>query len=194
MRFAMWLLQRFGVPERNESLMGDLAEERSAGRSALWLWGQTLAAIGDAVAGDLLDHWLLALRAIAMGWAVSLAWWWGMNALLSGVGHDGNGFLSGYRWRAYQILLPFTLFLWPVVVGWIVARSHRAQRGTMVLAFATSVALPAAWYLTTHYSQIESSCVQCVPDGGVVNLAICCLYVLGILIGGLVVPHRRRIA
>jgi hypothetical protein len=194
MRLAVWLLERFGVSERNESLTGDLEEERSAGRSALWFWRQTFSAIGDTVIRDLRDHWPLALRAIATGYAVTCGWVWGMRMLFSGVAHDSHGFLGGYLWRAYQVLLPFTWVLWPLVVGWIVARTHRAQQAATVLAFAASVAFPGAWYLTTHYSQMERSCVQCVPDVWVVNLAIYCLYVLGILIGGLLVRPTKRLA
>jgi hypothetical protein len=41
--FAMaeWLLERFGIPQRNESLMGDLMEEYSAGRSRCARWKAT---------------------------------------------------------------------------------------------------------------------------------------------------------
>jgi hypothetical protein len=35
MRFAIWLLERLKVPERNESLTGDLAEERPLGVKSL---------------------------------------------------------------------------------------------------------------------------------------------------------------
>jgi hypothetical protein len=50
MKLAMGLLRIFDVPSRNEALIGDLAEERAAGRSLTWLWGQTFAAIGNTVA------------------------------------------------------------------------------------------------------------------------------------------------
>jgi hypothetical protein len=114
--------------------MGDLIEERAAGRSALWLWGQTAAAIADTVARDLGDHWVLALRAIGTGWLA--------------------GFLSGsilariplwwLTWNLY-VDLALVLIVWPLACGWIVALTHRTQQAAMVLAFAASVALGYSW-------------------------------------------------
>jgi hypothetical protein len=37
---ATWLLEQFGVSERNEPFIGDLFEEYSAGRSAWWFGGR----------------------------------------------------------------------------------------------------------------------------------------------------------
>lgn len=42
---AEWLLSRFGITQRNEALIGDLAEEFQNGRSATWYWKQTAVAI-----------------------------------------------------------------------------------------------------------------------------------------------------
>lgn len=47
--FADWLLQRFGLAERNPAMVGDLAEAFQDGKSALWYWRQALLAIGCAV-------------------------------------------------------------------------------------------------------------------------------------------------
>jgi hypothetical protein len=43
-RLALWLLGR--LAHRNEPLAGDLNEQFRSGRSAAWLWAQTLYAIG----------------------------------------------------------------------------------------------------------------------------------------------------
>jgi hypothetical protein len=113
-----------------------------------------------------------------------------MRFLYSGVGRDSHGYLSGRRWQLYQILLPFTFFIWPVILGWIVARTHRARQAAMVLAFVASVALYAAWDLTVHYSQMKS-CVQCVPDAWVTNLVLNCVNMFGILFGGLLAKPKQ---
>jgi hypothetical protein len=188
MNFAMWLLQKFGVPERNESLIGDLIEERAAGRSTLWLWGQSIAAIADTVTRDLRDHWVLALRAIGIGWAATflisyfwymvvtqgVAWWWKLGQM----GPCGRALAS----LLFPVNLIVNLVIWPVALGWIVARTHGARTASMVLGFAASVALCAPWV-----------CVQCVPpDSAEPNLILACSGVLGVLVGGLLPQPRKR--
>jgi len=64
---ASWLLEHFGVPQRNEPLIGDLIEEHNSGRSAWWFWRQTFVAVALTAAGDIWNHKLLAVRAIATG-------------------------------------------------------------------------------------------------------------------------------
>ena len=180
---AVWLLNRFGVPQNNESLMGDLVEEHGSGRSALWVWRQTAVAIAHTVTRDLRDHKLLTLRAVATGWAVNLAW---ARIIALASQHE--------LWRKHQglynALLSFTFLALPAIGGWLVARTHLAKRGTMVLAYAASLAMYATWYLSANYSQMKA-CVQCSPDLWDTNLALNCLFLILTLIGGLLPrgPH-----
>jgi hypothetical protein len=161
--------------------MGDLIEERAAGRSALWLWGQTAAAIADTVARDLRNHWLLALRAIGTGWAASFlfgviwtrvpwfGWWLEMRSRT----------LANFLFDAAVVV---DLLIWPVTLGWIVAQTHRTQQAAMVLAFAASVAVCA-----------PRGCIQCVfPDQADPSLVLGCSSVLCVLAGGLLPRLRRR--
>jgi len=62
-----WLLNGFG--HRNDTLTGDLIEEYSQGRSVAWYWWQVLVAIVVDFGKEVRAHKVLALRAIAVGWA-----------------------------------------------------------------------------------------------------------------------------
>jgi hypothetical protein len=42
MNAAVWLMQRFGVPD---ALIGDLVEQQRAGRSSVWLWHQVIVTV-----------------------------------------------------------------------------------------------------------------------------------------------------
>lgn len=182
---AGWLLDRFGVPQANESLMGDLVEERGSGRSALWFWRETFAAIAASVARDLREHKLLAVRAIVTGWALQWAW---EPVWRAAAWHE--------LWRTnievFVTLSMFNAFAWPVVTGWVVARTHRARQAAMVLAYAASAATYAAWDLTAHYSQIKD-CFQCSPDPWNTNLALNCISLFLMLIGGFLLTPRPTI-
>jgi hypothetical protein len=133
-----WLLERFGIPQRNESLMGDLMEEYSAGRSGFWLLRQIVNAIATTMAHDITHHSLLTARAIAMGWAL----WFGWARTVSHL-QRVNGFVAILSNLLLPIqIVPFLTFtLWPAFIGWLVARTHRAQQPAMVLAYAASLAI-----------------------------------------------------
>ena len=181
---ARWLLDRFGLPQQNESLMGDLVEEYASGRSALWFWRQTVVVLAEMVARDLRNHKALAVRAIATGWLLYLAWERVMNLL-------GNHYML---WRSHStlwvILLSFSFLCWPAIIGWAVARAHRAQQAAMVLAFTTSMAIWDTWYLAAHYSEMKG--ISANPDVWTMNVVITFIGLLATLLGGFVLRPRRH--
>jgi hypothetical protein len=157
--------------------MGDLVEERGSGRSTLWFWKETLAAIADSVARDLWEHKLLAFRAIGIGWV-----------LLLRTDPVTNYFVRALPWtRAHPltVALPIAFFVWPAVAGWLVARTHRSQRAAMVLAFTASIPsvfLPGMWLMTTHFATRKHRLAEL--------LGILFLVMVGTLIGGFFQANR----
>jgi hypothetical protein len=182
---AEWLLTRFGIPQRNESLMGDLAEESSSGRSALWLWRETTVAIAATVGRDIRNHKLLAMRAIAMGWA--LTWGWQRIVMLF---QPPGGVRIQTLW-AWSILVMFTWSLWAAIVGWVIARTHRAQQASMVLAYAASMAIWSLWNLSAHYQEMKI--IHAYPDVFATNVTINCLVLICTLAGGFLQKPRRSL-
>jgi hypothetical protein len=65
-RLATWLLARCFDGEHREALMGDLAEQHHGGRSRLWYWRQTVAAIAVNVIGTVRAEPWIAGRALAL--------------------------------------------------------------------------------------------------------------------------------
>ena len=70
---ATWLLEHFRSGSRNEYITGDLMEAYQRGCSRGWYWKQVLAAIIVSLCQEVVTHPVLALRAIAVGWAVQYA-------------------------------------------------------------------------------------------------------------------------
>jgi hypothetical protein len=54
------------------ALAGDLLEERARRRSAVWYWRQVLIALWIGIWRAIRDHRVLALRAVATGFAMEL--------------------------------------------------------------------------------------------------------------------------
>jgi len=75
---ATWLLERFLLDPRDTSLIGDLIEHYTQGRSRAWYWRQVLIAIATGCWRDIRAHKLLAVRALAVGWTIILLerWLW----------------------------------------------------------------------------------------------------------------------
>lgn len=142
-RLATWLLEHFD--SRSEALVGDLVEEFHHGRSAAWYRRQVRIAIAARMWSDVRSHWVLALRAVLVGYIVlfAYAWtvmwplWGGEQALSRQLG------LTSPFWRAtIELVNRFWSCGALAACGWMVARLHRPREGTMVLLFAACLIAP----------------------------------------------------
>jgi hypothetical protein len=107
---AIWLLERLGL---DVALTGDLLEERARGRSAIWYWRQVLVAIWVGISVAIREHKVLALRAVATGFAIEslFIFLWNRAPELP--------MLFSIAW--WMIQFSVTL-LTQVATGWVVAR------------------------------------------------------------------------
>ena len=85
----------------------------------------------------------------------------------------------------------FTWSLWPAIVGWVVARTHRTQQASMVLAYSASMVLWALWYLIGHYQEMKS--IHAHPDVFVTNVTVMCAVLICTLAGGFLQKPRRSL-
>jgi hypothetical protein len=150
-RLGMLLVERFGPPD--DALLGDLAEECRSGRSVLWYWRQVITIVVIGAVGDIRQHWLLALRAIGIGWVAAWVCWEitrPIGRLFSGWVLDQLIFEFGSH--PFVMLWATDLSAWPrliavyLVSGWVVARLHPRFAG-MLIAFVL-VTLVTAFYLS----------------------------------------------
>src|SRR5215471_12778000 len=147
---ATWLLERFGVKRQNEALMGDLAEEYQAGKSWAWYWWQTLVAIWVTAVRDIHAHKLLALRAVAMTWILWRLLIWLHRAVffaLIAPSYNHSSLSVQMAWR--QAITVERSLEW-LLIGWLVARVHRAHVGAAVLVTATWRVLASVWFLVFY--------------------------------------------
>jgi hypothetical protein len=175
-RVATWLLEHLQSSPNNESLAGDLFEEYRQGRSRVWYWKEVLAAIIVRLCRELIAHPVLALRAIAIAWAVRFlylyiaAWtvFTSIDLLSAWVWHVQPPTPSfGVLWFRAVVLWfrmvvppvgPMVTVWWTLdlsicaVTGWTVARFHQTHRTAMVMVAAISVffyqlqVLPWVWF------------------------------------------------
>ena len=124
---AIWLFERLGL---DVALIGDLLEECARGCSAIWFWRQVLIAVWTGTWGAILDHKVLALRAVATGCATNYVFLFLYGRFLQPLLPLGVGPI-----RSWITTLSFIL-LTQSVTGWVVARTHRAHPVPMVSVFA----------------------------------------------------------
>jgi len=192
-RAATWLLEKFA--RKNDALTGDLTEEYLRGRSSGWYWKEVLSAIAVGFISDIRDHKLLALRAIAIGWATIYVLFW-VEGLLQR-GYLGFLFSHGIRfdvwWRHYYfypvMLVPL---ICPWASGWVVARCHRGYQQAMVFVYLLSLEL---WFLPNGFRLT----VDALEDRRFLPylvewLIYAVLTVVLVLLGGLTNTSRKVIA
>lgn len=71
---ATWLLSYLNDNPHFDSIMGDLEEFRSEGRSQTWYWRQTLVAVASHFVRDTWSNKLLAFRGLVLAWALMPAY------------------------------------------------------------------------------------------------------------------------
>jgi hypothetical protein len=123
---AVWLFEHLGF---DGALSGDLLEECTRGRSVIWYWRQVLIAIWVGMWGTIRDHKLMALRAVATGFAMELLFlflWNQFNPLLP----------DWPMLSTTNLIVNFSLMLaTQAAVGWVVARTHRTHPMVFVFLF-----------------------------------------------------------
>ena len=120
---AVWMLELLGL---DVALAGDLLEESQRGRSAVWYWRQVLIAAWIGTWRTIRDHKLLAVRAVATGFAMECLF----IALWKSLGPDPPLF-SMMSWAANLSAVLVT----QMATGWVVARTHGAYQIPMVFVF-----------------------------------------------------------
>jgi hypothetical protein len=146
---AIWLLERLGL---DVALTGDLLEERARGRSAIWYWRQVLVAIWVGISVAIREHKVLALRAVATGFAIEslFIFLWNRAPELP--------MLFSIAW--WMIQFSVTL-LTQVATGWVVARTHRAHQIPMVLVFLVCFDI---WLVCGNFSWLKMIMVDSIDQ------------------------------
>jgi hypothetical protein len=186
---ATWLLEHLSSGRGNDSLKGDLMEEYRSGRSGAWYWRQVLMTIAVTFWKEISAHKLLAVRAVATGWAV----WFLYVSLIAPWLYEILIPLAHRFPFAFDLYVPSGFVWWIIWLsvraasGWIVARLHREHRAAMVLTFSASVLL---WKLQTLPWILSNLIVDAIGDSRyapyiVTNFASVILPPVCILVGGL---------
>jgi hypothetical protein len=193
---ATWILEHFAVSENSDALVGDLFEHYRAGRSAGWYWRQVVVAVLVGTSKTVLNHKLLAVRAITV-WLVTdylynLFWW-------SALWHRYS--FSIYLFRHH--LGPWAIGPWATILnvllvstftGWIVALYHRRHRVAMVLVCAVGSNLRLAYFI---FPVLWMHLVDSVDQPRfrpylVADIALFIAITAGFILGGVIFWPRRN--
>ena len=132
----------------HDALLGDLCEEYQRGRSIAWYCMQILAGVVVGSWKETRAHWVLALRAIAVGVAVLATA--GRLRLWDRLAYFQVELIYGLSNRPHYwlgIVGPHTFFIWALVSalefavsGWAIVRLHRSHGTALVMPFTAVIA------------------------------------------------------
>lgn len=198
-RLATWLLQRMTTGPRSESLIGDLFEQYRNRPSAVWYWRQALTAIVVGIGADLRMHPLLAIRSVAIGWALYFVCAIPVNLLTRATSNAIIEWLSATgRYSYWSVLLTGqlsgTVFvsLACMAIGFVVGRLHKEHGASLVPVVAFSVLLfefgmiGLLFALSDHPPMSRSRTALLLPAALVISRP------LSILAGGLLSQSSLR--
>jgi hypothetical protein len=145
MRAAYWVLRRFSV---DQALIGDLIEQQRAGRSAAWVWLQSIAAIVATVARDVRRQPKRAVLAVIVGLVLREA----HKALWSFVWHYTNPEIA--RWLPVGFVPLGVALSWTdmlmaipgwILIGWLVARFTEVTLVVVYVIVSWMLVAPDIW-------------------------------------------------
>jgi len=193
---ATWLAQRLVSGPRTDSLLGDLMEQYGEGRSRVWYWRQTLAAIAVSVTADVRDRPFSAGRTLLVGWALYAISAACVVRAVTAIRYFAADMCFWVGWSSpppacpsrFDNVLVETLSrllatLSCVAIGWMLARLNRRQHPAFVLLFAMSLFLVeygVTVFMLARYSQ-NPPAVTTIILLGVIGLG----RPGGVLLGGL---------
>jgi hypothetical protein len=188
--FAKWLLARL-APSTSDSLLGDLEEEYTSGRSPLWYWRQTFNIVAAATSRQVRRHPALALRAVTLGWVFL---WIFSEYLLRPISDlDHALFVRGVMdvrgwWPHSPAMLFLVWYLWCAASGWVIARFHDRQ---LLLVFVGTIMMYHLAILGPALMYVAQPSTKGFIMHTIVSLG---LMPASILIGGLGVETRQMSA
>jgi hypothetical protein len=135
-----------------EAVTGDLIEEFQTGKSRRWFWRETIGAILTANWKEWRTDRFGALKAVALGWAAMLAFFFVAGDVLAHSGDQTVPRLLSYLGasRAGVVWLESLRYVPPTVIGcvlsgWIVGRPVLFYAVSVLVALAVAVTA-IAWY------------------------------------------------
>jgi hypothetical protein len=143
---AIWFLTTFGSGPSIDALGGDLAEEFQRGKSAAWLWRQSIAGVFVSFLYEVRAHPILAGRAVLVGLAALAALFMGVGALMAGLDGVAKQRLPLWfymQWQVYSIVAAALTFVVAMLAGLTVATLHRRHRAMATLSVLAVLLLMA---------------------------------------------------